>query len=260
VDEVLSPLFGHMLTLKLLVKNTPRPDPDPMDECNGHGTHVAGIIAAQVNPLGFTGAAPDVTLGAYRVFGCVGSNTNDILIAAYNQAFEDGSDIITTSIGGASGWTEDPVAVAVSRIVQQGVPCLVSAGNSGYRGLFFADAPANGKGVTAVASVNNIEVPQVVSKASYSTQNSSTESFGWYRGFPWSWGNVSLPLWSVNNDGNDTANGCDAYPENNPDLSAYVVLIRTGSCTFEQKATNAAAKGAKYLLFYNDVDISGQVH
>lgn len=233
--------------------NTPVPDDDPIDECEGHGSHVAGIIAAQTNPLGFTGAAPDVTLGAYRVFGCGGSAGNDVLIAAYNQAFEDGSDIITASIGGASGWTEDPWAVAVSRIVEQGVPCLVSAGNDGDHGLFYASTAANGKGVTAVASIDNTESPQVLVVGEYSTDNSSTEEFKWTAGSPLDWGNVTLPLWNVNNNVNDTANGCDAYPDDTPDLSQYIVLIRRGSCTFVQKATNAAAKGAKYLMFYNNV-------
>lgn len=234
--------------------NTPVPDNDPIDECEGHGSHVAGIIAAQTNPFGFTGAAPDVTLGAYRVFGCGGSAGNDVLIAAYNQAFEDGSDIITASIGGASGWTEDPWAVAVSRIVEQGVPCLVSAGNDGDQGLFYASTAANGKGVTAVASVDNTEAPQVLTNATYSTANSSTEtSFGWTPGTPANWPNISLPLWNVNNDPTDTANGCDAYPADTPDLSGYIVLIRRGTCTFVQKATNAAAAGAKYILFYNNV-------
>jgi subtilisin family serine protease len=233
--------------------NTPVPDDDPIDECEGHGSHVAGIIAAQENPFGFTGAAPDVTLGAYRVFGCGGSAGNDVLISAYNQAYEDGSDIITASIGGASGWTEDPWAVAVQRIVEQGVPCTVSAGNDGDQGLFYASTAANGKGVTAIASVDNTQAPQVLTNATYSTGNSSTESFGWTPGTPANWPNISLPLWNVNNDANDTANGCAAYPADTPDLSEYIVLIRRGSCTFVEKATNAAAAGAKYILFYNNV-------
>ena len=73
------------------------PDDDPYDGCNGHGTHIAGIIAAQEKPLGFTGVAPGVTLGAYRVSSCRGFVHTDMYIAAFNQAFEDGSDIITNS-------------------------------------------------------------------------------------------------------------------------------------------------------------------
>jgi subtilisin family serine protease len=233
--------------------NTPVPDADPHDNCEGHGTHVAGIIAAQTNAFGFTGAAPGVTIGAYRVFGCGGEAGNDVLIAAYNQAYEDGSQIITASIGGASGWSEDPWAVAVQRIVEAGVPCTVSAGNDGDAGIFYASTAANGKKVTAIASVDNTESPMVLLNASYTTGNSSTDAFGWTDGSPNTWGNVSLPLWAVNYNTNDTANGCDPYPANTPDLSGYIVLIRRGSCTFVQKATNAAAHGAKYILFYNNV-------
>lgn len=46
-----------------------QPDDDPMD-CAGHGTHVAGIIAANSSTSSLIGVAPNVTLGAYRVFGC----------------------------------------------------------------------------------------------------------------------------------------------------------------------------------------------
>lgn len=72
-----------------------------------------------------------MTLGAYRVFGCYDSVGDDVLIAAYNMAYEDGSDIITASIGGDNGWSEEPWAVAVQRIVEAGVPCPVAAGNEG---------------------------------------------------------------------------------------------------------------------------------
>jgi subtilisin family serine protease len=47
------------------------PDDDPMDNCVGHGTHVAGTIAAQLenNEYGFVGAAPGVKLGAPTACG-----------------------------------------------------------------------------------------------------------------------------------------------------------------------------------------------
>ncbi|KAF2723337.1 subtilisin-like protein [Polychaeton citri CBS 116435] len=239
--------------------NTPVPDPDPYDGCEGHGTHVSGIIAAQTNPYGFTGAAPDVTLGMYRVFGCGGSAGNDVLIAAYNQAFQDGADIITASIGGASGWSEDPWAVAVQRIVEAGVPCTVSAGNDGSYGLFYASTAANGKKVTAVASVDNTQAPYILLNATYNVGDSAPEQFGWTQGNPDTWGNVSLPLWSVNYDTTDPANACNPLPDDTPDLSGKIVLVRRGSCTFVQKVTNIAAKGAEYVMFYNNAPGSASV-
>ncbi|KAF2220403.1 peptidase S8/S53 domain-containing protein [Elsinoe ampelina] len=234
--------------------NTPVPDPDPYDNCEGHGTHVAGIIAAQNNPYGFTGAAPDVTIGAYRVFGCGGSAGNDVLIAAYNQAYQDGAQIITASIGGPSGWTEEPWAAAVSRIVEAGVPCTVSAGNDGAQGQFYASTAANGKRVSSIASVDNTQAPTVLLNATFSVGNSSVDSFGWTQGNPAAWGNVTLPLWSVNYNTADPANACNPLPDDTPDLSGYVVLVRRGTCTFVQKVTNLAAKGAKYIMFYNNAD------
>jgi subtilase family protein len=54
------------------------------DGCNGHGTHAAGFIGANgAGADAARGVAPGVTLGAYRVFGCGGSTTDDIMRAAY---------------------------------------------------------------------------------------------------------------------------------------------------------------------------------
>ncbi|KAM0344971.1 hypothetical protein ACHAPU_006849 [Fusarium lateritium] len=235
------------------------PDDDPMD-CGGHGTHVAGIIAAQTNKYGFTGAAPGVTLGAYRVFGCGGEAGNDVLIAAFNQAFQDGADIITASIGGPSGWSEEPWAVAVSRIVEQGVPCTVSAGNSGDVGMFYASTAANGNKVMAIASYDNSDYISLLNISHY-TVNGSSDSvgFGMTAGTPAAWKNVTLPLWAPNLDTTVTNGGCDPYPADTPDLSGYIVLVRRGTCTFVQKAQNAAKAGAKYFLVYNNAGGTSEI-
>lgn len=232
--------------------NTPVPDSDPMD-CNGHGTHVSGTIAAQANnPFDFTGAAPGVILGHYRVFGCDGDTPDDVLIDAYNRAYEAGADLITASIGGPMGWSEDPWAVVVSRIVENGVPCTISAGNDGANGLFYASTAANGKKVTAIASVDNIIAPLLFTNATYTIDDASNTSFGYTPGEPAAWGGVTLPLYAIGFDTTDPKNACDPLPASTPDLSNYIVLIRRGTCFYTQKATNAAAKGAKYIIYYNN--------
>ncbi len=231
----------------------PTPGTDPMD-CSGHGTHVAGIVAAQANnPFGIIGAAPGVQLGIFRVFGCHGDVSDDVLIAAFNRAYESGADVITASIGGSSGWTEEAWAVSVSRIVENGVPCTVSAGNDGSEGVFYAAAAANGKKVTAIASFDNFVSPLLANNATFTVDNApaSNATFIYSSGAPSNWTGVTLPLWAVNYNTSDPANGCDPLPNSTTSLSNYIVLIRRGACFFTQKAQNAADRGAKYIIFYN---------
>lgn len=232
--------------------NEAQPDDDPMD-CQGHGTHVAGIIAAQENTMGFTGAAPDVNLHAYRVFGCDGSAGNDVLIAAFNKAYENGADIITASIGAPAGWSEEAWAVAVSRIVDNGVPCTLAAGNEGDMGMFYASTAANGVGVSAVASFDNSHTPTLLNVSHYSVDGEGSHEFGMMAGAPDAWSGVKLPLYAASFNVNATNDGCVEY-DDGVDLSGYIVLVRRGSCTFVDKASNAAAAGAKYIIVYNNED------
>ncbi|HXH08086.1 MAG TPA: S8 family serine peptidase, partial [Vicinamibacterales bacterium] len=131
--------------------STPKPDPDP-DDCGGHGTHVAGIAGA--NGV-VRGVAPGVTFHAYRVFGCQGSTTTDIMLAAMERALADGADILTMSIGIDRAWRQDPTAVASDRLVNKGVVVTAAAGNAGSIGLYASAAPALGRKVISVAAINN---------------------------------------------------------------------------------------------------------
>jgi subtilisin family serine protease len=235
--------------------NTPIPDNDPMEPCTSsfHGTHVIGTIVAQENPLGFTGAAPDADVGIYKVFGCSGGVASDVLIAAFNQAYEDGNDIITASIGSSSGWSENPIAVALQRIVEKGVPVTVAAGNEGNQGMFFAASGAVGKGVTAIASVENLVATIIVIRATFSVEDSPTEDFGWTEGYP-AFANVSLPLYATSNDTAIDDDACNPLPDDTPDLSNYIVLIREATCLISEQGRNVADKGGKYVIMYSALD------
>jgi subtilisin family serine protease len=111
-------------------------DQDPMDD-DGHGTSVAGIIAAQHN-LGANGVAPDAHLLAYKV--CQGTETGpavcyeSAVIAAIQQAVRDQADIINLSLG-RIGTTDCFLCETVDAAVSAGVLVVASAGNSGDFGM-----------------------------------------------------------------------------------------------------------------------------
>jgi subtilisin family serine protease len=135
----------------------PIPDAYP-DDCYGHGTHVAGIIGANDPTNGLKGVAPDVTFGSYRVFGCEGSTTSDIMIAAMERALVDGMQVLNMSIGSAYQWPQYPTAMAANRLVNKGMVVVASIGNNGANGLYSAGAPGLGEKVIGVASYDNTNV------------------------------------------------------------------------------------------------------
>jgi subtilisin family serine protease len=135
-------------------RSTPVPDDNP-DDCNGHGTHVAGIVGANG---AVKGVAPGVSFGAYRVFGCEGSSSADVILAAMERAYADGMDIINMSLGAAFQWPEYPTAKAANRLVRKGMVVVASAGNSGASGLYSLGAPGVGSDVIGVASFDNIAI------------------------------------------------------------------------------------------------------
>ncbi|MGZ5442112.1 MAG: S8 family serine peptidase [Thermoanaerobaculia bacterium] len=112
-----------------------RHDDDPSDE-NGHGTHVAGIIAGEGD--GVDGVAPDVKLLAYRVLDEHGRGSASNIIAALEWAADpnrdndlsDHVDVANLSLGSRDGSADSPTSIAADRAVQAGVVVCLSAGNT----------------------------------------------------------------------------------------------------------------------------------
>ncbi|UZP74328.1 serine protease [Candidatus Paraluminiphilus aquimaris] len=103
-------------------------DGDPQDD-NGHGTHVAGIIAAQGNnDIGIIGVAPNSQIMAIKAAQYSGVLTSTDIAEAILYAYQQGADIINMSFGGSgrSVLEEEALAVAFSNAV-----LIAAAGNQG---------------------------------------------------------------------------------------------------------------------------------
>ncbi len=223
--------------------NAPVPDLYP-DDCNGHGTHVAGIVGANG---AVRGVAPGVSFGAYRVFGCSGSTTADIMIQAMERALADGMQVINMSIGAAFQWPSYPTAQASDRLVNRGVVVVASIGNSGTAGVYAGSAPGVGKKVVGVASFENTHINQAA--LSVSPDNAT---FAYNAGF-----NVPpAPLsgtYPMARTGTATSTSDACSPLAAGSLTGKVALIRRGGCTFYIKARNAQLAGAVAVVIYNNV-------
>ncbi|KAJ1940240.1 hypothetical protein FBU59_003872, partial [Linderina macrospora] len=228
----------------------PQPGPDPRDTCDGHGTHVTGIIAAHGPKV--KGVAPGVTLGVYRIFGCPGNGTgqaaDDVILKAMEAAHEDGMDVINMSFGGGSGWSEDPLAVAASRLVRDGIIVVASTGNDGANGMYTSGSPGLGDGVISVASFDNwmltslsIDIfgPNMNMSIVHSSPGNSKYGFSFATPVE-----VAAAI-----DSTGSNEGCAPYT--NANLTNKIAFIKRGNCTFVDKALYAQQAGAVGVLVYN---------
>ncbi|KAK7692411.1 hypothetical protein QCA50_004036 [Cerrena zonata] len=230
--------------------NTPVPDDDPLDQCAGHGTHVAGIIGADPdNIFNISGVAYEASITAYRVFGCTGSTTDDanqpnntVIIEALLRGVSEGQDILTMSLGGSDGWTESSAAVVSSRIADTGKIVTIAAGNDGSVGAFFTSSPGNGISAISVASLDNTNATVV---------GVQHDPIPYFSTFPFPVNNT-LPIFATSTDTTVADDACNALPDSTPDLSKFLVIVRRGTCTFVQKLTNIAAKGGNVALIYDN--------
>lgn len=137
-----------------------RIDPNKWDDDNGHGTHVAGIVAAIDNSIGVIGVAPGASLYGVKVLDKAGSGYVSSIINGINWSISNGIQVINMSLGTSSDVQSLHDACDIA--YQAGIVIVAAAGNSGDSNPDNdVNYPARYSSVIAVAATdsNNIRAP-----------------------------------------------------------------------------------------------------
>jgi minor extracellular serine protease Vpr len=250
-------------------KTTPHPDPDPVD-CNGHGSHVAGTAAGfgvlsngatYTGPYDSTtynnsftigpGVAPNATLFAYRVFGCEGSTTEAIVVAALNRALLDGIDEVNMSLGSPFGRNDSAGAEATNTVADNGIVVVASAGNSGPSG-YITGAPAVASRALSVAAIDASSPTFPGANITLSTGPTilAQLSNGPFQSDP----GASLPGGSLavkvlTDSSGNVSLGCS--PSDYTDVAGKLVVVLRGVCARVHKAILGQKAGAAAVAMIN---------
>jgi aqualysin 1 len=129
-------------------------------DCNGHGTHVAGTVAASDNTVDVVGVAPGMRLTGVKVLGCGGTGSTSGVIKGVDWVTANAVKpaIANMSLGGSASTALDD---AVKPSADSGVFYSIAAGNSGTDACTSSPARAgthNGVMTTAATDSNDHEV------------------------------------------------------------------------------------------------------
>ncbi len=121
------------------------------EDCNGHGTHVAGIVGGATY-----GVAKDVSLIPVRVLDCWGSGSDASVIAGLDWIITDHANgrpaVANLSLGGSP----DPVLDdAINAVIADGVTVVVAAGNDGAPACDYSPSRVPGAITVAASTIND---------------------------------------------------------------------------------------------------------
>ncbi|APU16115.1 S8 family peptidase [Actinoalloteichus fjordicus] len=118
----------------------------PVQDGNGHGTHVAGTIAGTgaASDGSYRGVAPDAELMIGRVLDDGGGGFESEIIAGMEWAAEEGAQVVNMSLGGGAYGDDDPMVVTLNSLSEtHGTLFVTAAGNYGARGSVGSPAVAD---------------------------------------------------------------------------------------------------------------------
>ncbi len=246
-------------------------DDDPQDD-NGHGTHVAGTIAAADNDFGVVGVAPMVEIYSLKVLDADGNGSNLSLLQAVQWAIDNHMDVISMSLGGEDSSASEMSAFQRAR--DAGIIAVAAAGNAyDTNPVDGIDYPANYPSVVSVGAIDSdslvasfsqrganldVSAPGVGVLSTYFLGSAYTVSFGpgdSFLGVPLEYSPLTA---TVSGKLVDCGLGKTAsdFPAA---VAGNVALIQRGDISFKEKATRAAAAGATAVMIYNNQpgDFSG---
>ncbi|WP_081798155.1 S8 family serine peptidase [Neobacillus dielmonensis] len=215
-------------------------DRDPMETLTPgratlHGTHVAGIIAANGK---IKGVAPDAKIIAYRALGPGGGGTTEQVLAAIEQAIKDKVDIMNLSLGNSVNGPDMPISLALNRAVEKGIIAVAASGNTGPN-VWTVGSPGTASKAISVGASTPVQKIPFLTVAGLR---------GKFRIQPLEGSNT----WSLDRS-LELVDGGIGRKEDIKNAMGKIVLIQRGKITFSEKAENARAAGAKAVIIYNNI-------
>lgn len=214
---------------------------DTPTDTNGHGTEVAGIIAANGGQVGI---APDAKILAYRVSDTGNSVSSDLIVKAIQRAIQDDADIINISLG--VNRTNDRIEEAINYAVRKGITVVVAAGNSGPDLKTIGSPGRDPNAITVGATYNNITASLV---ATLDVDSKRVQVLPMVGIEPIS-ESITSEIVFGKYGREDDLKGIDAKDK--------ILLVERGSdqkdelIYFSQKERNSADAGAKALIVFNN--------
>lgn len=232
---------------------------DPLSDTCGHGTHVAGTVAALDNAAGVIGVVPTggISLHIVKVFGgtdCAWTYSSD-LINALNKCKSAGAKIVSMSLGGSfSSRTEQS---AFNAAWADGVLSIAAAGNGGNNRKSY---PASYSSVVSVAAVDASKTV-----ASFSQFNSEVDiaapGVGVLSTVPWKGASLTVGTarylasgitGSKESEGVSGALANGGLCTSAGSWSGKVVLCERGDISFRDKVNNVVGGGGVAAVIYNN--------
>ncbi|MEY4735570.1 MAG: hypothetical protein RL428_905 [Actinomycetota bacterium] len=211
-------------------------------DCNGHGTHVAGIIGGNTY-----GVAKKTTLIPVRVLDCNGSGTYSSVIAgldwiAANYRTGDAA-VVNMSLGGPASSTLDG---AIKTLISKGVTVVVAAGNSNADACTYSPSR-----VPEAITVGATQVDD--SRASYSNFGSCLDLFAPGSAITSTWigANSTNTISGTSMASPHVAGAIARFLSNNPTLTPAQVANSVKSSTTKGVVLSAGANSLNQLLFLN---------